>query len=258
MTSINILGVEFYPITMSGALNAIDWMLEQQDGITRLVVTANPIMVCQALRDGEFRKILNEADLVTPDGSGILWAARKLGGQLPERVTGADLALELMRRRPEAGYFFLGGRPGVAEEAAERARKENPRVRILGTHHGYFAPAEEKAVVTRVRESGARVLFVCTGSPAQEKFLWRNARDLGARVGIGLGGFLDVLSGRIPRAPARLREMGLEWLYRLFREPARLRKDLLLLEFALRVWRLSRTAPDTGRVGENRCSKKTV
>lgn len=240
MKSIAILGVEFYPLTLSAALNAIDWMLERDDGITRLVVTGNPIMLCQALRDAEFKAILDEADLITPDGQGVIWAAARLGGHLPERVTGVDLALSLLRNKPEVGYFFLGGRPGVADEAAGRIREENPSVKILGTHQGYFTGEEEREVVAKIRGSGARVLFACMGSPAQEKFIWRNSRHLGARVGIGLGGFLDVLSGRVPRAPEKFRELGLEWLYRLIRKPGRLRKDLLLLEFVLRVWRESR------------------
>ena len=230
-----VLGVEFYPLTLSGALNAIDWMLERDDGITRLVVTANPIMLCQALKDAEFRKILEDADLITPDGQGILWAAKKVGGSLPERVTGIDLARCLFLNRPDAGYFLLGGKPGIAEAAAERARRENPAVKILGTHHGYFRREEEEQVVSTVKASGARILFVSMGSPAQEKFIARNSRRLGARVGIGLGGVLDVLAGKVPRAPGWCQRMGIEWLYRLVREPRRLPKDLLLLEFVLRV-----------------------
>ncbi|MBE3519467.1 MAG: WecB/TagA/CpsF family glycosyltransferase [Firmicutes bacterium] len=246
-----ILGVEFYPLTLKGALNAIDWMLERDDGITRLVVTANPIMLCQSLRDPEFRALLEEADLITPDGQGILWAARKLGGFLPERVTGIDLAHALFRHRPDAGYFFLGGKPGVAEKAAERVRSQNPAVKILGTHHGYFRPEEEERVVSRIRESGARVLFACMGSPAQEKFISRNSRRLGARVGIGLGGVLDVLAGKVPRAPEKFQRLGIEWLYRLIREPRRLPKDLLLLEFVLRVLRASKDSRKVrGKVGE--------
>lgn len=246
-----ILGVEFYPVTLKGALNAIDWMLERDDGITRLVVTANPIMLCQALRDPEFRALLDDADLITPDGHGILWAARKLGGSLPERVTGIDLVHALFQHRPDAGYFFLGGKPGVADAAAERVRHENPAVKILGTHHGYFRREEEEQVVSQIKASGASILFACMGSPAQEKFISRNCRKLGVRVGIGLGGVLDVLAGRVPRAPERFQRMGIEWLYRLIREPRRLPKDLLLLEFVLRVLRASKDSDKArGKVGE--------
>lgn len=252
MRGIVILGVEFYPLTLKGALNTIDWMLERDDGITRLVVTANPIMLCQALRDPEFRAVLDDADLITPDGQGILWAAKKTGGVLPERVTGIDLVNSLFQNRPDAGYFFLGGKPGVAEAAAERIKRKNPVVRILGTHHGYFRPEEEERVVSEIKASGARILFACMGSPAQEKFIWRNSRGLGARVGIGLGGVLDVLAGKVPRAPERFQRMGIEWLYRLIREPRRLPKDLLLLEFVLRVLRGSRDSDKVrGKAGED-------
>lgn len=234
MPPVSILGVEFYPVTFGGACSAIDWMLSVVDGCTRLVVTANPIMIVRASRDPEFMAILRGADLLVPDGVGILWAAKKMGASLPERVTGVDLAYRLLGKQG-LRVFLLGGRPGVAERATARVQAQNPGAAVCGFYHGYFGTAEEDKVVEMVRRSNADLLLVGMGSPRQEKFIWRNRRNLGARVAMGVGGVLDVLAGDVRRAPSRVQELGLEWLYRLVRQPRRLLADLALVEFALRV-----------------------
>ncbi|NLC15314.1 MAG: WecB/TagA/CpsF family glycosyltransferase [Firmicutes bacterium] len=237
--SVRILGVEFYPITLQGAVSALEWMMSREDNCTRLVVTANPIMVMTAQRDPEFMDILENAHLIVPDGMGILWAARKQGVKLPERVTGVDLADALLRKKPSPRFFFAGGKPGVAEKAAENVVKSIPGVRICGTHHGYFMPEEEQQVAEKIASARPDVIFCAMGSPRQEKFLWKYRNRLGAKVGIGLGGVLDVLSGAKKRAPGRVQEAGLEWLWRMVLEPARIWRNLALLEFAARVQLLS-------------------
>jgi N-acetylglucosaminyldiphosphoundecaprenol N-acetyl-beta-D-mannosaminyltransferase len=210
-------------------------MLSRDDGRARLAVTGNPIMVVTAAKDPEFAEVLKRADLLVPDGAGILWAARKAGKKLPERVTGVDLALYLLSKDPGPGIFMLGGKPGVAERARDRFAREMPWVRVSGTHHGYFKAAEEADVVERVKSSGASVVLAAMGSPRQEMFLWRNRVSLGAKVGIGVGGVLDVLAGDKREAPEIVRRSGLEWLYRLVKEPGRIKADIKLLEFVLRV-----------------------
>ena len=232
---VNILGVEFYPITFAGACGALDWMLSRRDGRMRLAVTVNPLMVVTAGRDREFADILERADLLVPDGVGILWAAKKMGSPLPERVTGVDLTRYLLSKRPGPRMFLLGGKPGVAERVKARLAAEMPWVRVCGTHHGYFSSAEEAAVVDAVRASRADVVLVGMGSPRQEKFLWRNRAKLGAKIGIGVGGVLDVLAGDKQLAPEKLRSSGLEWLYRLVKEPGRMKADLGLAIFAAKV-----------------------
>jgi len=229
------MGVEFYPITLQGAVCALDWMLTREDGCTRLVVTANPIMVMTAQKDPEFMQILHNAHLIVPDGVGILWAARKKGIELPERVTGVDLACELLNKRPSPKFFFLGGKPGVADRAAENVVQSTPGVRVCGTHHGYFKPEEEEEVVRTIAKSKPDVLFCAMGSPKQEKFIWNHRNQLRAKVGIGLGGVLDILAGNRKRAPEYIQKSGLEWLYRLVLEPSRIKDDIALLEFAARI-----------------------
>jgi N-acetylglucosaminyldiphosphoundecaprenol N-acetyl-beta-D-mannosaminyltransferase len=232
----DILGVEFYPVTLGGALSTMEWMLSQEDGRTRLVVTANPIMVMTAQKDPEFMEILRRADLIVPDGVGILWAARRKGLDLPERVTGVELAYAMLGSDVSPKVFFLGGKEGVAEKAAQNAREMFPGVRISGAHHGYFSSDEESEVVEAIRDNETDVLFCAMGSPKQEKFIWKHKNELGAKVGIGVGGVLDVLAGEKKRAPELVQRLGLEWLYRLILEPSRIKQDVLLLEFAARVF----------------------
>ncbi len=235
MAFVDVLGVEFYPVTLSGALKAVDWMLSRNDGFTRLVITGNPVMVMNARRDPVFMNVMKSADLMVPDGVGILWAARKLGGMLPERVTGMDLVENLLGRDPPKRVFFLGGKPGVAEKAKQNAERRYSGIRVVGVHHGYFGVQEEGAVVNAVKDCKADLLLAGMGSPRQEKFIWRNRSVLGARVGIGVGGVLDILAGDAVRAPRLLQKAGLEWLYRLAKEPRRLKTDLALAAFAVQV-----------------------
>lgn len=233
--AVNILGVEFYPVTRASAERSLDWMLSRDDGRTRLVVTANPLMVMQAQRDPEFMEILERADLLVPDGVGILWAARKKGRPLPERVTGVDLTLYLLRRKPAPRIYLLGGKPGVAEKAYLNIEKDFPGARVCGMHHGYFGVPEEEGLADSIRAARPDAILVGMGSPRQEKFIWRHRARLGAKVAVGVGGVLDILAGASKRAPEIVQKVGLEWLYRLIREPKRLRADAKLLHFMIKV-----------------------
>ena len=181
---VNIMSVEFYPVTKAGAFRSLDWMLSRDDGRTRLVVTANPIMVMTAQRDPSFKEILEKADLLVPDGIGILWAARKKGRPLPERVTGVDLTHYLLRRRPAPRIYLLGGKPGVAERAYRNIEKETPGARICGTRHGYFGPTKSlqwfKAFAPPGRTSSCRY----GKSQTREVHLAKQDK-LGAKAAIG-------------------------------------------------------------------------
>jgi N-acetylglucosaminyldiphosphoundecaprenol N-acetyl-beta-D-mannosaminyltransferase len=247
---VNVLGVEFYPITLSGACRALDWMLSMSDGKMRVAVTGNPIMVMAARKDPEFAGILRDADLLVPDGVGILWAARKANRELPERVTGVDLTQYLLHKKPSPRVFLLGGKPGVAERAKDRLVKEMPWAKVVGLHHGYFGQAEEAAVVEKVKYSGAEVVLAGMGSPRQEKFLWRNRTTMGAKCAMGVGGVLDILAGDKRLTNPALRRAGLEWLDRLVREPGRIRADLKLVEFAVLVLSQSLFSKGKAREGD--------
>ncbi len=201
------------------------------------LITINPEFVMEAQRNVGFRAAINAAWLVVADGIGIVWAARHLKAPMPERVTGVDTLVALAQRCAGAGYrlYLLGAAPGVAEEAAARLCELAPGLEIAGTYAGSPALAEEEAIIERVREARADVLCVAYGAPAQDLWIYRNLARLPVALAMGVGGAYDFLSGRQQRAPHLMRRLGLEWLYRLYREPWRWRRMLALPRFALLV-----------------------
>lgn len=217
---IDIMGVRFDNYTLEEAVSA-GLALAGQEGC-HYAVTPNPELVELARRDEGYRALLNGADLVLPDGIGIIHAAKILGTPLKGRCPGIDFASGLMAGLEQTGgrLFLLGAKPGVAEEAARRLRERYPRLEICGTHDGYFQA--DGPVAEEVRRSGAQVVFVCLGAPKQERWIAANGPATGARLLVGLGGSLDVFAGQVQRAPERWQRMGLEWLYRLKQEPSRM------------------------------------
>ncbi len=218
---VDILGVGFDPVTLPQAVSAGVSLMES--GGFHYVVTPNPEIVLLAEKDEPFRSILYHADLVLPDGVGIIHAAKLLGTPLPARVPGIDFAAGLMQEMARTGekkLFLLGAKPGVAEEAAGRLRGIYPGLSICGVHDGYFK--EDAPVVKQIAQSGADVLFVCLGAPKQEKWLARYGEACGVHLAVGLGGVLDVFSGNVDRAPKAFQKAGMEWFYRLVKEPKRI------------------------------------
>lgn len=212
------------------------------------IVTVNPEFVIAARRDAAFARVLRESALATADGVGITLAGRVLGVPIGPRVTGVDLVeglAELSTRDERARLFLLGAGPGVAEAAAERLRERFPGVRVVGTHVGSPDDAAWREIEWRLDETRPTVLLVAFGHPAQDLWIARRRGALvshGILVAIGVGGTFDYLSGRVPRAPRLIRRAGLEWLYRLIRQPWRWRRQLALPLFVLlvvreRVWR---------------------
>ena len=217
---VDVLGVAFDNVTVDEAAERAMEMLER-DG-PHLVVTPNPEIVQRANQDPEFADILARADLVIPDGVGVIYAAKILGRPLKARVPGIDVASALMGRMAGTGrrLFLLGAEPGVAEQAAARLQAACPGLVVCGVHDGYFK--EDEPVIQAIREARADVVFVCLGAPKQEKWAAAHGADAGAKLYIGLGGALDVFAGKVERAPERMRKLGLEWLYRLVKQPSRI------------------------------------
>ena len=215
-----ILGVGFDDLTIDEAADRASALMEE--GGFHYVVTPNPEMVDRARRDAPFRAVLNGADLVLPDGIGVVHAAKLLGRPLKGRVTGFDFACDMLDVLDEMGgrLYLLGAKPGVAEAAAARLEVRYPGLVICGTHDGYFQ--EDGAVVEAIRASGADAVFVCLGFPKQERWMADHGSATGARLMAGLGGSLDVFAGVVERAPESWQRLGLEWLYRLTREPKRI------------------------------------
>lgn len=199
------------------------------------IVTLNPEMAMTARRDAALAAAIRGADVVTADGVGVVWALRLHGIRGPRRLTGVDLLDSFAALAAARGYriYLLGAAPGVARAAAERLVARYPGLEVAGTHAGSPRREDERDTLDRVRAARADAVFVAFGSPAQEVWIARNREQLGASVAVGVGGAFDFLAGRVPRAPAPLRGAGLEWLYRLWREPWRWRRMLALPRFAV-------------------------
>ncbi|MBV8491495.1 MAG: WecB/TagA/CpsF family glycosyltransferase, partial [Candidatus Eremiobacteraeota bacterium] len=188
-----------------------------------------------AQRDRRFRDIVNGSALSLCDTVGVLTVARRRGAPLRERVTGVELIERVCARAAREGIsvYFLGGEDGVAADAAAVLEVRFPGLHVAGTQHGYFENERSVEIAERIRASGAHVLFVGLGSPRQEYWLAEHLDATGCGVGIGVGGSFDVIGGRIARAPRAYRQLGLEWFYRLVKEPHRWRRQLALPYF---VW----------------------
>ncbi len=228
------LGVPVDATTTEAALEAASVAVE--GGAPLLIVAVNPEKVVKAERDPDLRSFIAQAGLRIPDGVGLVIASRLRGGNLRTRVTGVDLFLALCERAAKTGWrvYLLGARPEVVSEAASELARRFPQIAIAGWRDGYFSTEEAGSVAAEVAASRADLLFVALGSPLQEDFLRRRGAQTGARVLMGVGGSFDVLAGRVPRAPRLMRSVGLEWLYRLYREPWRIRRMAALPIF---LWR---------------------
>lgn len=242
-----LLGVPIDVLDMEQTLARIDAFVEtgRRTGRTHQVVTVNADFVVNAIKDPEVRFILQEADLATADGMPIVWGARLLGVQLPDRVAGADMVPLLAERAAQKGHsiFLLGAAPGVAEQAASMLCARYPDLHIAGVLAPPFSPVLEMEhdLVEAVKAAQPDILLVAFGNPKQEKWMAMHRRELGVPVMIGVGGSLDFLTGTTQRAPRWMQRMGLEWLHRMLQDPGRLWRryfdDFFVFgAFMLRQW----------------------
>ncbi len=231
----NVLGVKIDGVTMQEAVHRIAGMIGQSK--PHLVVTANSEMVMMANRDPLLYEIIERADLVVPDSIGVIWASKALRQPLPERVPGIELMQALLEQSAVHQWrvFLLGAEPGIAEQAAEAITAEYKGINIVGTHHGFFAQSELQSVLEKIKAATPHQLFIALGVPKQEKFAAAHLANLGVPVALGVGGSFQVLAGVVRRAPLWMRKMGLEWLYRLLRQPARISRAVVLPQFVLWV-----------------------
>lgn len=200
------------------------------------VFTPNPEIVWESRKSEELYKALSNADITLPDGVGIIMGAKILGTPLKSKVAGVEFGMGLMRELEKAGIgvFFLGGKPGVAEKAAERLKSEMPLLDVRGTNDGYFNDNVEP-VLDKIKASGAEVVFVCLGAPKEQFWIANYGGKTGARLLIGLGGSIDIYAGNLQRAPDIWIKLGLEWLYRLIQEPRRIKRMSVLPVYLLAV-----------------------
>jgi len=231
-----VLGVRVDCLDMEASLDRIEQFVDA--GGHHLVATVNPEFVMRARSDQDFARVLESADLCLADGSGVVWAARRQGCAMREPVTGVDLIPPLAALCARRGFriFLLGAAPGVANDLANRLRVEHPELEVEA-HAGTPDPSADAATLALIRAHKPQVLLVAYGHPKQELWIDRMRESLGVAVAMGVGGSFDYLTGRIPRAPTWMRRAGLEWLFRLVRQPWRVRRMAVLPIYALRVLR---------------------
>jgi len=239
-SSVTLFGVPFLPLTKKEARARLARLALR--GRAARVFTPNPEMLLLASEDKAFASLLRSADLLLPDGVGVLLGARLVGRRLPERLTGIDSAEWLLSFAARQGLrvFLLGGREGVAEAAGRALTDRFPSLTVCGTHHGYFDKSrdslENQALLSLLRAKAPDLLFVCFGAPAQERWIAENADAIPSlRLCMGLGGALDVWSGSVRRAPKFIQKCGFEWLWRALSEPKRFPRLLAIPKF---LWKI--------------------
>ena len=235
LKQVEILGVNVNSLTMAQAVEAVQQFIAEKK--VALVATANAEMLMRSTQDEELKDILNQADLVVPDGAGTVWAAGHLGEPMPERVAGFDLAQELMREAPARGdrIYFFGSAPGVADKAKAKAEELYPGIQVVGTRNGFFTEADEPGIIAEIKAARPDILLVALGVPKQEQWLKKHMQELQVPVSIGVGGTLDVMAGVMERAPLWMQKAKLEWLFRGLKQPSRAGRLLALPKFVLKV-----------------------
>lgn len=243
MEKVNIFGIKVDNITLEEASEIVENYLVE-DGL-KTIVTPNTEIVMAAKDDEYLKRIINESHLVTPDGIGLVYGSRIRRRPLKERVTGFDLSIRLLEIANQKGYslFLLGGKKGVAKRASENIKKDYPNIKLAGYHHGYFKGShnghmdhkEELKIIDMINEAKPDIIFVGLGFPRQEIWIWENKNRIHGKVIIGNGGTMDILAGDLKRAPEIFQRLGLEWFYRLIKEPKRIKRQIALPKFILYV-----------------------
>lgn len=237
--NVKILGVRINNVDMDETMNKIGEFFDNDE--LNYIYTPNPEIVMRAGRDEEFKKIINSASLNLCDGIGLMIASKLKKKPLKSRVTGYDTSikiLELMNER-HLSLFLLGAKPGIAEKAIEKINNDYPNIVIAGYNNGYFNGShnghascdEEEALIQKINDSKTDAIFVGMGAGYQEKFIYYNKDKLKSKLAIANGGVIDVLAGNVKIAPSFIRKIGMEWLYRLIKEPKRFKRQLDIPNF---------------------------
>jgi len=240
-----ILGVPFSTKTMKEAIDAVDQHLETATTPFH-IVTANPEIVMNAKRNRKFRVLIKESDMVTADGIGVVIGSRILKQGIPERVAGADLIKGIWTKRGEekksTTLFLLGAKEESVSVAAKNVQEQYPHIDVVGYHHGYFQSGSdtEAEIVKTISTLQPDMILVGFGSPRQEEFISTYKNDLRAKVLIGCGGVIDVLSGTVKRAPVFFQKLNLEWAWRLLSQPTRWKRQLDIPRFLIEVMKEKR------------------
>lgn len=229
----NYLGVNVCDVDINEVIEEIDGIIERRK--PSFVVAINPEKIMKAEKDEKLLKLLNRAAIQIPDGVGVVLASKLKGGNIRSRVTGIDLMYGICQNAAKKGHkvYLLGAKPGVAEQAGEILKKRYEGLNIVGIRDGYFKDKNE--VIGNIKGKTPDILFVAMGSPNQEYWITEHMHELGVPLLMGVGGSFDVTCGNIKRAPGWMCRLGLEWLYRLIKEPWRYKRMIVLPQFLFKV-----------------------
>ncbi len=235
MNLCNILGVPFANITPEKAVENIIEYLENNE--KHAVFTPNPEMVMEACKNPEFMEILNKSSMNIPDGIGIVYASRLTKNPIKQRVAGYDTMLSVFDKikSKDITVYFFGSAPGIADKAKKAIEEKYPGIKIVGTANGYFDDKREKEIIEEINSLKPDLLLVGIGFPKQEKWITDNLSQLNIKVGVGVGGSFDGWCGNVPRAPEFFVNHGLEWFYRLMKQPSRIGRMMQLPLFMIKV-----------------------
>lgn len=235
--TVSIYGIPFSKMTMDETVSYLVKAIEEKRQTH--VITANPIMVMSALESPDYYRMMTKAELIVPDGAGVVWAANYVGTPVAERVAGFDLMHRLMREGEQRKWtaYLLGTSQEVIEAAAEKLQLQYPQVRIVGYRNGFFGPDQDQEVVEAIRQAAPHILLVARGAETQEPWIAKYKHQLGVPYIMGIGGSFDIIAGKLKRAPIIFQKLRLEWFYRLLQEPKRLPRMLVLPKFVVKVMR---------------------
>ena len=235
--SVNILGINFINKSFLDVAEILDRYI--QGNHKSFIVTANPEIVMYAKDHPDYKEIIQSADMVVPDGVGIILASKILKNPIRERVTGYDLTIRLLEEANKKRWsiYLLGGREETNHKAVDNIKSQFPQVHIAGSHHGFF-DWEENTITTEIKEVRPDIVFVALGFPKQEQWITLNLDQFSKGLFMGVGGSIDVLAGEVQRAPRIWQEMNLEWFYRLLTQPSRWRRMLAIPRFLIQIFKV--------------------
>ncbi|MGN9163730.1 WecB/TagA/CpsF family glycosyltransferase [Tissierellaceae bacterium HCP3S3_D8] len=243
MDIVDVFGVKIHNTSLDEVTDIVDEFLKGDS--LKVIYTPNTEIVMVAKDDKELMELINRGDLIIPDGIGLIYGSRIQKRPLKERVTGFDTSMKMLEIANKNSYslYLLGGKDGVAKDAAKNIEERYPNIRIAGFHHGFFKGShiglvgeeEELEIIDDINRSNPDIIFVGLGFPKQEIWIDANRHRLKGKVIIGNGGVMDILSGNAKRAPEIYQKLGLEWLYRLLKEPSRFKRQLVLPKFMIYV-----------------------
>lgn len=243
MEYVRIFGVRVFNVNFDEAVEIVRGFLKSEKNHS--IITPNTEIVMASKDDKKIRDIVNSADLVIPDGIGLIYGSKLKGHPLKERVTGFDISMKLLEiaDRENLKLYMLGGKDGITEAAAKNIKKDYPGVEIVGYHHGYFKGThlgmvghkEELEIISKINSLKPDIIFLGLGFPKQELFIDEYKDKLNSKIIIGNGGVMDILAGKMKRAPEIFIKLNLEWFYRLLKEPKRIKRQIAIPKFIVEV-----------------------